>query len=567
MSLLDNLEYIDTSSVLVIGAESSLDAPLLKSNTTPDTLFVLVTPKNIKHSTNVLIYNTAILDALMHIKDNYRFSFIYLDENLDITADYLSYLVLCWACLDSNGYILIHNKKLSNAVPLFLKIYDKFAKLIMSQGMYILKKTKLSKEIYKSISNYTLRSCQYKLSIPIKSKYDIDIHFTTSISPYSSKFGYNIELEKRLSNIQPYLITNSSNQNLKILINTFTYKMTKEEKNASPQYKLYKKLKKNQQATRKKSTYPYYYMVSYIQSVVENPVNITIAEWLLFIKKYDLISKPKSILTITPFGNAFNNRFKELANSIFETEIEFFNHQMFWLSILTTNSLKNVEEITEVIQLNDKCDIILISLLDGKCYNKLQYNYNKIQDTYLTYETNYTIFLFHSILAVLSLQNMGGCAVIQATTFFTEPNIQLLWLLKKYYTNIIVDNPHNLSGALGATASSIYVYGFKGISQKELNILFDASKKMEDKIKDIYADTYYISNILDIPPSPEYDHFIQDIIHMNNKKQTFIHSELSLLSDMVTQIGLGKKIDNICLIKQVEILIQWIYMFDAWKYF
>lgn len=559
MSLLDNLEYIDTSSVLVIGAESSLDAPLLKSNTTPDTLFVLVTPKTIKHSTNVLIYNTAILDALMHIKDNYRFSFIYLDENLDITDDYLSYLILCWACLDSNGYILIHNKKLSNAVPLFLKIYDKFAKLIMSQGMYILKKTKLSKEIYKSISNYTLRSCQYTLSIPIKSKYDIDIHFTTSISPYSSKFGYNIELEKQISNIQPYLITNRSNQNLKILINSFTYKMTKEEKNASLQYKLYKKLKKNQQATRKKSAHPYYYMVSYIQSIVENPLNISVLEWLLSIKKYDLISKPKSILTITPFRNAYNNRFKELANSIFETDLEFFNHQMFYSGPLSTNSLKDVEEIKEAIQLNNKCDIILISLLDGKCYDKFQHNY-------LTYETHYTIFLFHSILAVLSLQNMGGCAVIHGSTFFTEPNIQLLWLLKKYYTNITVDTPHNL-GALKAASTNIYISGFKGISQKELNILFDASKKMEDKIKDIYADTYYISNILDIPSSPEYDHFIQDIIHMNNKKQTFIHSELSLLSDMVTQIGLGKKLDNICLIKQVEILIQWIYMFDAWKYF
>ena len=559
MSLLDNLEYIDTSSVLVIGAESSLDAPLLKSNTTPDTLFVLVTPKNIKHSTNVLIYNTAILDALMHIKDNYRFSFIYLDENLDITADYLSYLVLCWACLNSNGYILIHNKKLSNAVPLFLKIYGNFVALIMSQGMYILKKTKLSKEIYKSISNYTLRSCQYKLSIPIKSKYDIDIHFTTSISPYSSKFGYNIELEKQITNITPYLITNMSNQNLKILINSFTYKMNKEEKNASLQYKLYKKLKKNQQATRKKSTHPYYYMVSYIQSVVENPLNISIIEWLLSIKKYDLISKPKSILTITPFGNAFNNRFKELANSIFETELEFSNHQMFWLSTLSTNSLKNVEEITEVVQLHDKCDIILISLLDGKCYNKFQNNY-------LTYETNYTIFLFHSILAVLSLQNMGGCAVIHGSTFFTEPNIQLLWLLKKYYTNIIVDTPHNL-GALKAASTNIYISGFKGISQKELNILFDASKKMEDKIKDIYADTYYISNILDIPPSPEYDHFIQDIIRMNKLNQLYIHSELFLIYDMVTQIGLGTKLDNICLIKQVEILIQWIYMFDAWKYF
>jgi hypothetical protein len=335
--------------------------------------------------------------------------------------------------------------------------------------------------------------------------------------------------------------------------------MTKEEKNASLQYKLYKKLKKNQQATRKKSTHPYYYMVSYIQSIVENPLNISIIEWLLSIKKYDLISKPKSILTITPFGNAANIRFKELAKSIFETELEFFNHQMFWLGQLSTNSLKNVEEITEVIQLNDKCDIILISLLDGKCYNKFQNNY-------LTYETNYTIFLFHSILAVLSLQNMGGCAVIHGSTFFTEPNIQLLWLLKKYYTNIIVDTPHNL-GALKAASTNIYISGFKGISQKELNVLFDASKKMEDKIKDIYADTYYISNILDIPPSPEYDQFIQNIIHMNNKKQTFIHSELSLLSDMVTQIGLGKKLYNICLIKQVEILIQWIYMFDAWKYF
>jgi hypothetical protein len=559
MSLLDNLEYIDTSSVLVIGAESSLDAPLLKSNTTPDTLFVLVTPKTIKHSTNVLIYNTAILDALMHIKDNYRFSFIYLDENLDITADYLSYLVLCWACLNSNGYILIHNKKLSNAVPLFLKIYGNFVKLIMSQGMYVLKKTKLSKKIYKSISNYTLRSCQYTLSIPIKSKYDIDIHFTTSISHYSSKFGYNIELEKPITNIQPYLITNMSNQNLKILINSFTYKMTKEEKNASPQYKLYKKLKKNQQATRKKSAHPYYYMVSYIQSIVENPLNITVAEWLLSIKKYDLISKPKSILTITPYTIAYNNRFKELAKSIFETEIEFSNHQMFWLSTLSTNSLKNVEEINEVIQINDKCDIILIALFDGKCYDKFQNNY-------LTYETNYTIFLFHSILAVLSLQNMGGCAVIRATTFFTEPNIQLLWLLKKYYTNISVVSPYNL-GALNANATGIYVSGFKGISQKELNILFDASKKMEDKIKDIYADTYYISNILDIPPSPEYDHFIQNIIQMNKIKQLFIQYELTLLSDMVSYISLGEKLDNICLIKQVEILIQWIYMFDAWKYF
>ena len=559
MSLLDNLEYIDTSSVLVIGAESSLDAPLLKSNTTPDTLFVLVTPKTIKHSTNVLIYNTAILDALMHIKDNYRFSFIYLDENLDITADYLSYLVLCWACLNSNGYILIHNKKLSNAVPLFLKIYGNFVALIMSQGMYILKKTKLSKEIYKSISNYTLRSCQYTLSIPIKSKYDIDIHFTTSISPYSSKFGYNIELEKQISNIQPYTIDIRSNQNLKLLINSFIYKMDKEEKNASLQYKLYKKLKKNQQATRKKSTHPYYYMVSYIQSVVENPINITVAEWVLYIKKYDLISKPKSILTITTFDNAYSNRFKELAKSIFETELEFFNHQMFWLSPLSTNSLKNVEEITEMIQLNDKCDIILIILFDGKCYDKFQHNY-------LNYEQHDTIFLFHSILAVLSLQNMGGCAVIRTSTFFTEPSIQLLWLLKKYYTNISVVSPYNLA-ALGVTVTNIYVSGFKGISQKELNILFDASKKMEDKIKDIYADTYYISNILDIPSSPEYDHFIQDIIQMNKLNQAYIHSELSLLSDMVTHIGLGKKLDNICLIKQVEILIQWIYMFDAWKYF
>jgi hypothetical protein len=226
---------------------------------------------------------------------------------------------------------------------------------------------------------------------------------------------------------------------------------------------------------------------------------------------------------------------------------------------LSTNSLKNVEEINEVIQLNDTCDIILIALLDGKCFNKLQNNY-------LTYETNYTIFLFHSILAVLSLQNKGGCAVIRASTFFTEPNIQLLWLLKKYYTNINVVSPYNHAG-VSATVTSVYVSGFKGISQKELNILFDASKKMEDKIKDIYADTYYISNILDIPPSPEYDHFIQDIIRMNKLNQLYIHSELFLIYDMVTQIGLGTKLDNICLIKQVEILIQWIYMFDAWKYF
>jgi hypothetical protein len=280
---------------------------------------------------------------------------------------------------------------------------------------------------------------------------------------------------------------------------------------------------------------------------------------VLYIKKYDLISKPKSILTITTFDNAYSNRFKELANSIFETELEFFNHQMFWLSPLSTNSLKNVEEITEMIQLNDKCDIILIILFDGKCYDKFQHNY-------LNYEQHDTIFLFHSILAVLSLQNMGGCAVIRTSTFFTEPSIQLLWLLKKYYTNISVVSPYNLA-ALGVTVTNIYVSGFKGISQKELNILFDASKKMEDKIKDIYADTYYISNILDIPPSPEYDHFIQDIIRMNKLNQLYIHSELFLIYDMVTQIGLGTKLDNICLIKQVEILIQWIYMFDAWKYF
>ena len=561
MSLLDNLEYIESSSILVIGVESSLDEPLIKSNSTPDSLIVLVTSKKLKHSTdNLIIYNTAILDALMHIKDNYRFSFIYLDENLEITEDYLSYLVLCWACLNSNGYILIHNKKLSNAVPLFLKIYGNFVKLIMSQGMYMLKKTKLSKEIYKSISNYTLRSCQYTLSTPIKSKYDIDIHFTTSISPYSSKFGYNKELEKQISSIDPYLITNSSNKNLKILINSFMHRTNKQYTTTSLQYKLYKKLIKNQQATRKKSTQPYYYMVSYIQSIVENPVNITIAESLLSIKKYELISKPKSILTITPFSNAYNNRFKELANSIFETDLEFFNHQMFFQnSPLSTNSLKDVEEIKEMIQLNDKCDIIIIVLLDGKCYDKLQHNY-------LTYEQHYTIFLFHSILAILSSQNMGGCAVIRSSTFFTEPSIQLLWLLKKYYTNITVVAPYNL-GAVASTVTSVYVSGFKGISQKELNILFDASKKMEDKIKDIYGDTYYISNILDIPSSPEYDKFIQDIIHMNKINQLYIHSELSLISDMVTQIGLGENLDNICLIKQVEILIQWIYMFDAWKYF
>ena len=65
MSLLDNLEYIESSSILVIGVESSLDEPLIKSNSTPDSLIVLVTSKKIKHSTdNLIIYNTAILDAL-----------------------------------------------------------------------------------------------------------------------------------------------------------------------------------------------------------------------------------------------------------------------------------------------------------------------------------------------------------------------------------------------------------------------------------------------------------------------------------------------------------------------
>ena len=225
--------------------------------------------------------------------------------------------------------------------------------------------------------------------------------------------------------------------------------------------------------------------------------------------------------------------------------------------------LYNISEINNTInKLDTKMHLMIMSLISEDLYNKI--------DRYL-YEKYYTQQLFYSIIFVLRLLKKNGTCILLSFSLFTEINIELLFILKKFFKKLILTK-YNSAPNMTTTPTKIIASRFNGISKEELDELFKIAEELStynNKYDDYNKNYKFINKILDINKyDAEYLSFKAEIVKFNLLNNKYTEDNLNLFNEIVqSHLTNNKIIQDIIIRKQIQILLYCFNRFNLLKIF
>ena len=513
-------------------------------------------------------------NALLELnKNKIMFDIIFIDASHE-AIDVLSDAVLSWNILNENGVLIFDDykwDKLENyhfrpkiAIDSFIDIYKTQLKILYIGYQAIVQK-RLKDEFNKAVPGkyYELMNRLNIYDIPnllciLKDKpkkiiYNLIID--EKVPLYQKEYGFDKEFFKLVLNKNKSKIKTGQKNELYDL-HAFTRYIRNKDK-IFELINLDDKLKKNN-------------LIIKLIDFLDNNLNNSVIENICYISNNNLlknISNKISFLNISQTVDHSNNIIKKFIKSKFNIKkIDY--HDINLLSYKSKNNKSNVffsefKNINEIViiskKINNKLDIFMGSLL----YDIVKKVETKFQEQY------YYIAFFNLIYFALSTQNKGGISIFGTFFLMTEPTIQLLWILKKYYKNVIITMAD--VNVINSFTNKIICSGFKGISKKELDEIFKIGLNIYEKVESFNNTTFTIQNIIDINSNQikEYNNFKNKIVKYNIERYNLLKYNQQIINDIIffnDKNDLSKykreNMINKIFIAQLKYLISWVNKYN-----
>lgn len=464
--------------------------------------------------------------------NNNIFDFIFINTNY---IDNLKFdiIILCWNILKINGIIIFNDYNLDNptktTIDSFMFIFKSEIRVLYKKKDLIIEKIEINKindklnKLVNKINNFIIIPFKYKIDTDIKN--NLKFNIKTSKNPLD--YDINEDNKDYLSFMEEdYFILNDKYSNI-----NFNFLLGGNKKYILEDFF------PNDIVNRiiKEDTTPFD-LIKKLRDITNQNLDIPFYESLIDIKNNNLINY-NDIINIsiinfnhtsyrTNIDNIISNINKTYNNNsikLYEINVTMKLLSNQYLKNIIYSRMENCNQISNNTELlNDKIDIILISLTSYNFIMKKQYNYEKY----------FTIQLFYQILFSLCNQKKNGCTVMISFTFFNDITIQLIFILKKYYEGLYFTE-YKCSNAY-TTSTKLIAYKFKDINENELNEI----KKICEKIKVSKYDDYknnkyiYFKSIINTN-SKEYKNFKNEIIKMNKIKYENNYRNIKIFRDII----------------------------------
>lgn len=464
--------------------------------------------------------------------NNNIFDFIFINTNY---IDNLKFdiIILCWNILKINGIIIFNDYNLDNptktTIDSFMFIFKSEIRVLYKKKDLIIEKIEINKindklnKLVNKINNFIIIPFKYKIDTDIKN--NLKFNIKTSKNPLD--YDINEDNKDYLSFMkEDYFILNDKYSNI-----NFNFLLGWNKKYIVDDFF------PNDIVNRiiKEDTTPFD-LIKKLRNITNQNADIPFYESLIDIKNNNLINY-NDIINIsiinfnhtsyrTNIDNIISNINKTYNNNsikLYEINVTMKLLSNQYLKNIIYSRMENCNQISNNTELlNDKLDIILISLTSYNFIMKKQYNYEKY----------FTIQLFYQILFSLCNQKKNGCTVMISFTFFNDITIQLIFILKKYYEGLYFTE-YKCSNAY-TTSTKLIAYKFKDINENELNEI----KKICEKIKVSKYDDYknnkyiYFKSIINTN-SKEYKNFKNEIIKMNKIKYENNYRNIKIFRDII----------------------------------
>ena len=517
------------------------------------------------------------INALFELNSNkIFFDIIFIDASHE-AIDVLSDGVLSWNILNENGVLIFDDykwDKLQNyhfrpkvSIDAFLDIYKTQLKILYIGYQVIIQK-RLKDEFNKPIPGkyYDLLNRLNNYNIPnlyciIDENYKEELIYNLIISEkipfYKKEYGFNKDFFKlALNRNKSYTETQQKNDLYDL--HAFT-RYLKDKNKIFDLINLDDKLKENN-------------LIIKLIDFLDNNLNNAVIENICYVSNNKLlknISDEITFLNISQTPNHSNNIIKTFLKLKFNIK-KLNYYDINRASYKSKNNRSKVffsefKNINDVYNISKKLDHKLDFFMGG-----LQWDIAKKCDMQYREQYYYTGF-FNLIYFALSSQNKGGLSIFGTFSLMTEPTMQLLWILKKYYENITI-TMYDVT-VINSFSNKIICSGFKGISKKELINLFKIGLNIYDKFKSFNNTTFIIQNIIEINRNEmkEYNNFKNKIIKYNIERYNLFRYNQIIINDLIilNNNTLSKSKKSILINKiyttQLKYLISWINKYDILK--
>lgn len=464
--------------------------------------------------------------------NNNIFDFIFINTNY---IDNLKFdiIILCWNILKINGIIIFNDYNLDNptktTIDSFMFIFKSEIRVLYKKKDLIIEKIEINKindklnKLVNKINNFIIIPFKYKIDTDIKN--NLKFNIKTSKNPLD--YDINEDNKDYLSFMEEdYFILNDKYSNI-----NFNFLLGGNKKYILEDFF------PNDIVNRiiKEDTTPFD-LIKKLRDITNQNLDIPFYESLIDIKNNNLINYNDIInISIINFNHTsyrtdiddiisnINKIYNNNSIKLYEINVSMKLSSNQYLKNTIYSRMENCNQISNNTELlNDKLDIILISLTSYNFIMKKQYNYEKY----------FTIQLFYQILFSLCNQKKNGCTVMISFTFFNDITIQLIFILKKYYEGLYFTE-YKCSNAY-TTSTKLIAYKFKDINENELNEI----KKICEKIKVSKYDDYknnkyiYFKSIINTN-SKEYKNFKNEIIKMNKIKYENNYRNIKIFRDII----------------------------------
>jgi hypothetical protein len=428
-----------------------------------------------------------------------------------------------------------------------IKILNKkYQIIIQKKNININIKNKEYYNLIDSIEKYKLCDIWHVLDNTVKIL-DYNLILSNKPSEYKSKFGANNEYQKI---INTYYTPESIGYK-----NFGEYQLNKFLRMNADLNSIYNKFSKDIDKEIIIYNYNPFEAIKKMELVVGN---------LTEIDMYDIVSTliNKKILNIKNINSLYVMNFSYWDVNTNGILTDYLKKLLNIKDIITQsikNSIFNITELKDLVnKINIKQDVIMISLFTKKLFLKEKYYSEKY----------YILQILYCIIFILSIGKINSCGVFYTFSIFTDISIELLWILKKYYKNIIL-NCHMLTN-MGNRLINIIACDFIGIEEYELKKLYDIAEEIQlyDKHHDDYdeLDYKYISKILNIDKTQkEYIIFEKKITDFNLefielviKNRDIIDNIIYFLNNKNMSKNIKNKLKKKIIEKQITNLFSWI---------
>jgi predicted O-methyltransferase YrrM len=494
------------------------------------------------------------MDGLIKLKmDKIMFDLIFIDashEAIDVMTDG----ILAWNILKQNSILIFDDYKWDKLKEDFFKpklAIDSFVSIFASQlnTLYIGYQYFVEKKNYSDFIKPELENV-YNLMSEIDSIKQCELFFEISLKNYD-KLKFNLILKQE----KPQYILNDTFEKYKKVLEKDNFEMNDKYfnydlnrlllyyKENTLENSLPEKLHKKILESGVNPFIKFYESYQKTKQNLENPVFEIISQ----LNKLNLIKNDNVFLNFSHSKDHIPDKIRVFIEEILNLNLRYEE------IIYEDNNLLNINEIKNTV-LTKKYDIINISLT----------NVQFIQNKRIDYEINYTIQLFYSILFCFLNLNKNGSFVSICFGFNNEVNIQLLWIIKKYFENIIL-TCYNSNKIITST-TKIIATNFKGISKEELNEFIEIGEKIT-KYNSSYKNEnlYYIHNLLKINNDDKYYKiFVEKIKKFNEKKLQLLTKNLLIWQKIIdffennNNENNRNKIKNYIYTKQLQNALWWI---------